>query len=157
MRDRTADSDNPQYFGEQYGNMEKPELEHDHRDAWNYVYAGGQDTEDRRTIKEVSDTDEIQRAPYNLCEYFVDARDQDGDNGVTARAQEALSEGRFKKRFSARLLDVPGTRYQANWNMGDRVTARHRGEEFDALIRALIISMDGNGNETIEARLEADE
>ena len=51
-------------------------------------------------------------------------------------------------------LDTRGTRFGRDWNFGDKVVARYRGFEFDAIIRAVTISVNGQGEETVQARLE---
>ena len=51
-------------------------------------------------------------------------------------------------------VDTQGTRFGRDWDFGDKVRARYRGQEFDAIIRSVVLSMDDSGQETIRAKLE---
>jgi len=51
-------------------------------------------------------------------------------------------------------LDTRGTRFGRDWDFGYKVRAKYRGQEFDAIVRAVTISVDENSKEDIQARLE---
>ncbi len=135
-------------------NMANPRLEYDYTEEENYIYAGGQGEEADRNIQQVSDSDRYSISQWSRIEGFADARNQDSDNAVRESGRDKLNLGRPKRRFSAIPLDVTGTRFGRDWDFGDKVTARYLNIEFDTIIRAVTISVDGNGNETIRARLD---
>lgn len=153
--DRTADTQNPVYFGKTWGNLQRARYEIDHRDEITFVFAGGQGEETNRKIVTAS-SDGYYESIWNHCEAFVDARNEDTTAGVTNRARTALEEGRPKKRFSGELLDTAQARYGVDWGFGDRVTVEYRRMQFDGMLRGVRLSVDGSGQETIEARVEVE-
>lgn len=135
-------------------NIGDPRLEYDYTEEENYIYAGGQGEEDDRNIQQVSDSDRFGVSQWARIEGFADARNQKPDDGVREAGRDKLNVGRPRIRFSAIPLDVKGTRFMRDWDYGDKVTARFRNIEFDTIIRAVTISVDGDGNESIGARLD---
>lgn len=141
-------------FDQQRGNMRDPKLEYDYTEEENYIYAAGQGEGAARNVQQVYDADRYRLSLWNRCEGFADARDQTSDNGVREAGRANLSEGRPKIRFNATPVDTVGTRFGRDWDFGYKVRARYRNIEFDTIIRATTISIDDNGNENIQARLE---
>jgi hypothetical protein len=141
-------------FDQERGNLEDPFLEYDYSEEVTYVYAGGQGEGEARNIQQVYDTTRYSASAWNRCEVFADARIQTTDNGVREAGRVALQEGRPRRRFGGTPVDTSGFRFGRDWNYGDKVRARYRGLEFDAIVRAVTISLDGDGRETIQARLD---
>ena len=119
------------------------------------MYTGGQGEEAEREIVEVSDAARIGMSPWNRREGFADARNESTTAGVTAKGNEVLAAGRPRLRFSASLKDTELARYGMEWEFGDRVTASYRGRQFDGMIKAVTIGVDGD--ESIGARIEVEE
>jgi len=144
-------------FDQARGNLENPSLEYDYSEEVNYVYAAGQGQQDQRETTQVYDTARIGTSIWNRCEGFADARQQ-GElgltNGVREEGRARLEEGRPQRRFGGQPVDTEGTRFGRDWDHGDKVRARYRGEEFDCIIRTTNIHVDEMGHETITARLE---
>lgn len=134
-------------------NMADPSLKYDYTEEENYIYSGGQGEEADREIVQVSDSDRYGISQWARIEGFADGRNQTGD-GVREAGRDKLNVGRPKRRFSARPLDVAGTRFGHDWDFGDKVTARYLDIEFETIIKAVSILVDENGNETIQARLD---
>jgi hypothetical protein len=151
--DRSVGSASPLILGYQWGNMTDIVMEYDWSVWDTHIYAGGQGEGTQRVIVEVSSASETYTV-WNRWEKFVDARDQDTLAGVTQRANEALAAGRSRLRFSGRILSLPGSLYGIDWNLGDRITAEHRGWTLSGIIRSVRISLDSNGLESIEAKFE---
>lgn len=141
-------------FDEARGNMADAEYEEDWTEEENYVYASGQGEQSDRNIQQVYDSTRYSLSQWNRCEGFADARNQSSDNGVIAAGNDALNAGRPKQRFTATPLDVAGTRFMRDWDFGDKVKARYENIEFNTIIRAVTISVDEDGNESIGARLD---
>jgi hypothetical protein len=141
-------------FDQEHGSLEDPFLERDYSEEINYVYSGGQGEEADRNIQQVYDAARYGASAWGRCEAFADARNQEEDNGVIAAGQSLLESGRPVRRGGGTLLDTQGTRFGRDWDIGYKVRARYRGEEFDAIIRAVSLGMDGEGRETVQARLE---
>lgn len=147
----------PILFSLDQGNIEVPVLEDDFEDEVNYVYGGGQGEAAGRDIQEVRDLDRINASIWNRREAFRDSRHEATSAGVTDEAEIRLIEGRPKRRFSADLLSVDGARYGLDWDFGDRVTVEYLKEQFNALTRAVSISVDSEGLETVTGRLEVED
>ena len=141
-------------FDQQRGNMRDPKLEYDYSEEENYIYGTGQGEAAARNIQQVYDSARYGASIWNRCEGFADARNQTADNGVIAAARAALEQGRPRIRFTATPVDTAGTRFGTDWNFGDKVRARYKNVEFDSIIRAVTLSVDGSGKETIQAALE---
>ena len=143
-------------FDQQRGNMRDPKLEYDYSDEENYIYAAGQGEQANRNVQQVYDAARYSASQWARCEGFADARNQGSDNGVREAGRAQLEEGRPKIRASATPVDTAGTRFGRDWDFGYKVRWRYRNVEFDTIIRAVTISVDANGEETIQARLEAE-
>lgn len=141
-------------FDEQYGNMADAEIEFDYTDEVNYVYAAGQGEQSDREVAQQYDAARMGASKWNRCEGFKDARNQPAGGGVAMMAAAAVYEGQPKIRFSATPLDTQGTRFGIDWDHGYKVRSRYLGIEFDSLIRATTITVNGQGVDDIRARLE---
>lgn len=141
-------------FSQETGNLEKPDLEEDYTREENYIYAAGQGEEANRNVQQVYDAGRYNGSRWNRCEGFADARNQSADNGVIASGNNRLYEGRPRIRFTGIPVDTEGTRFGIDWDFGDRVQAKYLNYQFDCIIRAMTLSVDGDGNETIDARLD---
>lgn len=147
----------PVVFGQEWGNLSSPELVYDYGDELTYVYAGGQGEEDNRYVYGVEDTTRSGKSVWNRREGWVDARTCTSEAEVQSRAKSALEDGKPTMRFSGILLDGENTRYGLEWEFGDWVSCSFAGAQFDGMVKATAISVDGQGNETIEARFEVEQ
>ena len=136
--------------------MRDPYLEYDHSQEENYIYAGGQGIEDEREIQQVYDADLYNVSAWNRCEAFEYATNQTTANGVREAGRARLREGRPVKRFAGEPKDTEATRFGLHWNWGDKVRARYRNEEFDTIVKAVVLHMS-HGVESISARMEYEE
>ncbi len=144
----------PVLFGLEYGNLAEPSLDEDYTDEVTYVYAGGQGEGSDRNIQTAEEVPRSTRSLYGRREAFSDARNEESDAGVLAAARGRLSGGRPRRRFTARLVDAPSTRYGTHWRWGDKLTAIYEDQSYDAIVRAIRVRVDGSGHETIDARLD---
>ena len=135
-------------------NMLDPSLEYDYTEEENYIYAAGQGGGSSRNVQQVSDSDRYSLSQWARIEGFADARNQDSDNAVREAGRDVLNAGRPKIRFTAQPLDVRGTRFMRDWDYGDKVKAKFLNIEFDTIIRAVTISVNESGQESIGARLD---
>lgn len=141
-------------FDQEYGNLTSPFLEYDYTREENYVYSGGQGQGTARNIQQVYDATRYGISQWGRCEGFADARMQSADNGVREAGRAQLEERQPRRRLGGTPIDTEGTRFGRNWDFGYRVTARYRGQEFNAIIRAVVISVGKDGREAIQARVE---
>jgi len=141
-------------FDQERGNLKDPFLEYDYTEEVNYVYAAGQGTQDDRNVQQVYDAGRYLASKWGRCEGFADARNEASDDGVREAGRAGLEAGRPRRRFGGIPLDTRGTRFGRDWDIGYKVRARYRGQEFDAIVWAVTISVDEDGREDIQARLE---
>ena len=144
-------------FDQQRGNLKNPFLEYDYTEEINYVYAAGQGQGEARNIQQVYDSTRYGVGQWARCEGFADARHQTINAGVRESGRSLLEEGRPKRRFGGIPVDTEGTRFGRDWDFGYKVRARYRGQEFDTIIRAVSISLNEEGVETVQTRLEYEE
>lgn len=141
-------------FDQNLGNLANPFLEYSYEDEENYIYAAGQGQGSAREIQQVYDSDRYNASIWGRCEGFADARNQSTANGVREAGRTILEEGRPQRTFGGAPVDTAGARFGVDWKFGYKVRAYYRNEGFDAIVRAVTISVDDQGNETIQARLE---
>jgi hypothetical protein len=154
--DRTADLDNPVLFGKKWGNLQNARLTRSRRKEANYAYVGGVGDDDTRLIEEVSDAALINSSPWARREIFVDARNESSTDGLYDRGLAELSARRPRYRLTGTILDTRQIQYGRDWDFGDRITCQHRGLEFSAEIRSMKISVNEQGQEKIDAKIEAE-
>lgn len=141
-------------FSEEFGNLVDPTLEFDYTAEENYIYGAGQGVDDLRTTSEQYDTERMEQAPWNRREGFADARQCETVNGVREEARARLDEGRPIIRFNARIMDTERARYGRSWFWGDKVRATYREFDFSCIVRSVILELDNEGRERIDARLD---
>lgn len=141
-------------FSEALGNVSEPEYEYDATGEQNYIYAGGTGTGASRTVNEKSDSAAIAASVWNRRERFANATSQSTSGGVDSKADEYLERGRPKEYFNALLLDTDASRFQSDWNWGDRVTVRAFGKTYEDIIRIVIVNWRQGGSEDITGRFD---
>jgi hypothetical protein len=140
-------------FDQERGNLKNPSLEFDWSEEENYIYGLGAGVDSTQAIEQACDASRYGLSIWNRCEGTADARDQEELNGVQAIAQAAVDRGRPLRHFTGNPQDVRGTRFGIDWNFGDKVKARYRGYDFDAIIRSVVVSVKA-GKETVSAKIE---
>lgn len=154
--DRTITGSNkPVIFSLERGNLLSPSLSYDYSDEANYIYAGGQGIGTDRIIQEAENTDSTGISPFSRKEKFLNATNHDSEDSVLDAAQDRLEKSRPKVNLSGTLISTPTTEYGKDWFFGDRVTVDYRIQA-DTVIRAVSVSVNGNGDETARARIEID-
>lgn len=140
-------------FSQERGNLGDPSLEYDYTQEVNYVYAAGRSGGTTRNVQQVYDSTRYGISQWNRCEGFADARNQTADNGVREAGRAVLWEGRGKVRFQARLIDTEGMIFGKDWTFGDKVRAKYKNQEFDGIVRAVMLVMSDKGEE-VKVKLE---
>jgi len=154
--DRRSTSAAPLLLSKEMGNLRTPSLTVDYDAEENFIYGAGRGEGLLRRVVTTEDTTRSGANPMARSEGFADARNEaDSDASVLAAAQAALTAGRPVIRFEGSIIDQPGSRYGLDWIVGDRVTASYAGMTFyDCLIRSVHVSVNDQGAETIDAKLE---
>ena len=155
-QDRTVTGNNPLLFGVKFGNVAGSRYSEEYIDEVNYVYAGGRGQGSDRNIQERSDDDRINISQWNRIEAFAPATNATTDAGVQAVGDNRLVRGRPVRRYAPTLLSTESTPYGGSgWRLGDRSTINHIGNlQFDVIIRAVNVRVDGRGQEKITGYCE---
>lgn len=140
-------------FSPEQGNLVNAFLNYDYADEINYVYGLGQGKGVDRDIQEAYDADAIAASAWNRREGIVNAAD-DETAAVLDKADGEVRKGRGVVRAGGDILDTPQFRFGLDWHWGDVIRARYRIAEFDALVRAVSVSVDGDKRETVTGSLE---
>lgn len=119
----------------------------------NHIYAAGQGLEADREVVHVEDDDAINASPWNRCEALADGRNYTDTESLRAFGRTVLQERRATRRFQATIADMPGSRFQLDWDFGDLISAEYDEEIFDCEVAAIrgVVTPD---SETISARLD---
>lgn len=152
--DRTLNGPAPLVFNRDWGNLDNPVLVLDYEDEVNYAYVGGQGEGANREVVERSDSTRIGLSVWNRNEAFVHASNEQSTAELEDRGDAVLDERAPALRFSADLASVPPTLFGADWNLGDRVTCQYEGFSLNGMIDAVRVGVDGQGVETISARVD---
>lgn len=142
-------------FNKEMGNLSFAHYEEDHTGEANYIYAGGQGSGALRNVQEVSDSARISASIWNRRELFANASGASTSAGVTGAGNERLNEKRPRKMLHATLLDTDETKFQRDWDAGDRVSVRAFNRTFDEIIRVVEVKVSETGAEQLTARFEA--
>ena len=155
--DHSSTSDNPVFFGRQWGNLEGGYLEYDHTDELNYIYGRGQGVEDARYEGDASDATRYGASIWNRREGYCNA--SAGGEGASDAATQAQAEAKLEKnrpqwRAGGTLLDTKQARYDVDYSFGDTVVLEVRGRQLDVDIDAVGFTLDYDGRETPDIRVE---
>lgn len=141
-------------FDEARGNMTAATETNDWMDEENYIYGGGQGVNEFRVVEQVYNATRHDNSRYGRSEGFAYASPSASISVAQSSARSRLIKHRNLRIFTAQAVDTEGTIFGRDWNWGDRVTARFLGREGEAIVRRLILTIDGSGKETIDAPLE---
>lgn len=123
-----------------------------HGQEVNYLYVGGQGTEEDREIAVVSDAPACAASPFARCEALVDGTSYEDTGPLTDFGRKALQDAKVRNVFEGTLIDMPGSRYQVDWDLGDLVRAEYNGETFNCEVQAVMGTATAN-EETVTAQL----
>lgn len=141
-------------FAQENGNLKNPFLEFDYTNEINYVYGLGPGQQSNRNVQQAADATLYNASKWGRIEGTAEARGQDDDDdAVLAVAQSGLEQSRPIRRFGGVPVDTGKARFGVDWNFGDRIKAKYRGQEFTMIVRAVSITLEGE-RETIQTRLD---
>lgn len=141
-------------FDQERGNLESPYLSYDYTDEENYIYSLGQGQGTDRETSEVYDATRYNESLWARCEGTVNANNQTTANAVREAGRARLKEKEPVRKMGGQIVDTAAFAFGKHWNWGDKVRARYRGIEFDAIVGSTQGYVNGENEETIKARLE---
>lgn len=152
-QDRTTGR-NALTFGPEFGNFRGGVLQFRSRDEVNRVYALGQGDGANRNVQSSADTSRSAASAWALRESAVEASTLTTDAALIDRADAEVLSKRPVYALSGELLSTDETQYGRDWGLGDLVNISFRGAQFTALIRAVTVGVDGNGQESVSGAFE---
>lgn len=129
-------------------------LEQDYSEEANSVFIGGAGEGIARLQTQITNLFAALKSPYNRREAFVDARDTNSIQVMLSRGRTHLHENRPRTRFEANLLNTGNSRFQVDWDFGDRIVAEYDEQLFECLVASVSGYVSEDAGEHIEARLE---
>lgn len=151
-RPGNADGNAPTIFDVTLNNMLIPIFSKRGSNEVNHVYVGGQGQGVQRTIQEESNADAEAISPWNRAEAFVDARQENEEDGLTTRGQDYLKKNGYVTELSFNIQQTEGTRWIRDWNLGDLVYAKYGNVAFSKKIVevSVVLSAGETGKAVIE-------
>ena len=147
-------SANPITISQAWGNLKNPTIKHKHSRERNYAYVGGPGQAAERQVTETDDAVRIASSQWNRREMFVNATQSKTAAARTGAGNNRLAKERPTITFTGSLVDIPEARSGVDWFLGDKATAGFRGEYLDVIIRAVQVSVNTSGKESIVTKLE---
>ena len=141
------------------GNLLNPILDLDYTEEKSHIIAGGQGQDTavstNRIIQEAVDAKKEGLSVFGRNEAFYNASRFAAPASVLDAANSELAARRATGFFTGGIIDTTRIPYRGKgWAAGDRITVDYGGFQFDAQIRAVAVSVAGDGQETIVGRLE---
>jgi len=146
--------DNAVLIGGDTGNLEDALLVYDYTNEATVIYVGGQGEGNQRRMVAFGDNARIAASSFGRIEKFIDARGSDTIDQLILQANEELNNAAPKVTFTGKIIDKANSRYGIDWFWGDLVSVSHYGLSFPALVKAVSVSYDDNG-ESITTAIEA--
>jgi len=152
----TSTGTNPLVFSLEWGNLSSPKLATNTSAEVNFAYAAGKGERAERIVQTAYNSTAVTASALNRREGLAYSNAETTAAALTD-ARAAVERNRPTENFSGDIIDTVLTPYGglSGWNLGDKVTVNYAGSQFDVIIRAVHIQVEGNGNETISARVEA--
>lgn len=139
------------------GNLADPELDQDWQDEITHMTALGKGEGAAQQVRDAEDSARIGASVFGRIEGVTNASGADNSTAVTDAAQSGLEKNRGRRRFKGRLVATHGFVYGRDWGFGDLLAWRYLGFGGAGIVRSVRVSVDGNGKEIVEARLETEE
>lgn len=149
--DRRAGTANPTIFDLELNNMVLPILSTNRRHEKNVVYVGGQGEGVDRAVIERQNYAATLESPWARSEGFEDARKESDTAALEVVAQQYLEERGSQVEFDFEIYQTAGTRWLRDWFLGDLVTARYYGRQFDKEITEVAVTVtSGSASQSVE-------
>jgi len=144
-------------FDADKGTLVNWSLDYDYSEEVNAVYGLGPGTNETQNVRQVYDEPRTKGSYWGRCEGIAQASIQKIDAAIDAKANDVLSAGRPKVTLRGEPVSRQGQEFLRHWGWGDKVIARAKGKQFQALVWSVLVGQDEDGKVTESARLEFQE
>jgi len=152
-RDRSHTSAHPLVLGVDRGNLKWASLTRDASEEVNHAFAGGAGEETARLIGEATSANAT-ASKWSRRRGFVDATNLTAQASVTNAAGREVIKRTRRNRFECAINSTPGARLGLDWGFGDRLTAEYQGAYYTGMVRALKVTVDTSGQESVDAKIQ---
>lgn len=136
----------PVIFSLEMANMTEPEFEADRLNERTVVYVAGEESGALREIVERGSLDGAEYdSPWNRVESFLESRQETSLGALMAYGDAFLVESREKIGFMCEATPTVTSLYGVHWDLGDLVTGRYRGVDYDLQIIEIHVTVDEDG------------
>ena len=149
--DHTASSGDPVILSPETGSLENCRLIVDRSQEVTVAIAAGQGEQSARLTASAIDTTRIADSPLNRIEQFGDYSNLSDTAALQDVADAMVRAGRPKISFSADLVETPGATRGIHYDLGDMLTARFRGQQYDVRLDAIQVSLSGGKQKSAAA------
>lgn len=143
--DHRATSAQPVILSRERGNLENARLVIDHSQETTFIIAGGQGEGANRLVATAVDATRMAASPLNRCERFLDMGNVSDATQLQDEADAALWAGRPLTIFTGELIETGNTIRGLHFDLGDIVTAKHRGQNYDVRLDQIHQSVGSGG------------
>lgn len=130
-----------------------------YRGAASVVYAAGESVGDLKPVVSEQDDALIALSPFGRRELYVDTQAPDAAT-LQWEAKAALRRARPRQFLEARVQENAQALRGVHWNWGDRVTAEHRSETYDARVEKIGVTLEpaqgGGLRDTVEVLIRGE-
>ncbi|MHC4716700.1 MAG: Gp37-like protein [Planctomycetota bacterium] len=137
----------PVVFGAEYGNVSAIGYGLMRLSEINAVVMGGRGQGGSRTTQTVTDATAIADSPLNRCEAFVNASNSSDGSTLTDHGSAELEERQAREALSFTILQSNQLQYGIDYFLGDLVTVRYDGTNYDKKVVAVRVSVDRQGEQ----------
>lgn len=136
----------PFVFSIEMANMTEPEFESDRLNEKTVVYVAG---EEAGALREIVERGSLVGAeydsPWNRVESFIESRQEVSLGTLMAYGDAFLVEAREQITFTCEATPTQASLYSIHWDLGDLVTGRYRGVDYDMQIVEIQVVVDADG------------
>lgn len=124
-------------------------IAYDRTEEKNFIYAGGRGEKDDRVIATAKNDSRIGASPFNRCEDWLDARDEDSVDAVQASANARLEEAKPKTIANGHIQQLPGALYGVDYFFGDVLPFQYQNHVIDVHLDTVRITVDSSGENVV--------
>lgn len=147
--DRRVSTANPLILSVDTGTIENAVLTEDWTNEKTAVTAGGAGDGQARVAGYNEDYVRIQDSFFNRIETFYEASNQADTTALDQIAGSQLNLWRGVRTLSGDLIETPAATRGIHYDLGDYVTIRHRGVQYDVRLDTIQVSVGGGATNPV--------
>jgi len=147
--DRRASTSTPLILSVETGTIENAVLTEDWTNEKTFVTAGGAGDGQLRAVGSNDDYVRLQDSWFGRIESFYEASNQASTTALDQIAGSQLNLWRGVRTLSGDLIETPAATRGIHYDLGDYVTIRHRGVQYDVRLDTIQVSVGGGATNPV--------